>query len=143
MARRLSRVDREALTRAIVVARSESPDRAEQIDEKLKEDPWLEVAEFAAYVAQNNTLHLKSQQIPPCWIDDPYGDDDLARDLFGLGGTVEARALCRRLLEAGLSRYEPDPIAALEKAGQMDRSKAGPMSHAPDLGDGGDGATQA
>jgi hypothetical protein len=80
----------------------EDPLRAEQLDDKLRSEPWAEVAEFAAHVCQCRTLHLKPWELPPSSFD--ARDDDPGAELL------------RRLLAAGLSRYEPDPIAALERA---------------------------
>jgi hypothetical protein len=45
----MNRVDREALRRALALARAESPGRAAQIADKLRAEPWEDVAEFAAY----------------------------------------------------------------------------------------------
>jgi hypothetical protein len=97
----MKRVDREALRRAMVIA-SEDPLRAGQLDDKLRSEPWAEVAEFAAHVCQCRSLHLKPWELPPSSFD--ARDDDPGAELL------------RRLLAAGLSRYEPDPIAALERA---------------------------
>jgi hypothetical protein len=36
----MRRVDREALTRAIKKVRAQDPQRAQQIDAKLKDEPW-------------------------------------------------------------------------------------------------------
>ena len=56
---KLSPVDRAALERAIEIAKSENSVRARQIDERLKTESWRAVAEFAAYVAQHNSLKTK------------------------------------------------------------------------------------
>jgi hypothetical protein len=95
--------DRDALTRAIDVAGKE-PGRAEQLTDMLKSQPWEEVASFAARCAQDRELNLYPWQQPPCRVDedDVDGDEDDA-----------ARALLRRMLAAGLSRYEPEPLKAL------------------------------
>ncbi len=53
------------------------------------------------------------ERTPPVWIidiDAALNAPDDARNIPG-----SARPL-KRLLDAGLSRYEPDPIAALERA---------------------------
>jgi hypothetical protein len=44
---------------------------------------------------------------PPCIADE---DDPNERD-------KDAQRLLRKMLAAGISRYDPDPLAALEKAG--------------------------
>ena len=53
---------------------------------------------------QSDTLKLRPWQLPPCTAKQ---DDPNERD-------KEAQAL-RKMLAAGLSRYEPDPLAALGK----------------------------
>jgi hypothetical protein len=80
------------------------------IQRGLGED-WEVVGRFAAYAAQDNALRLKPWEMPPCWIRDlaaslevPPGDPR---------GERRAAELLKRLLDAGLSRYEPNPIAAL------------------------------
>lgn len=42
-------VDVDALERSIVMAAASSPERAAQIEAKLKNEPWIEVATFASY----------------------------------------------------------------------------------------------
>jgi hypothetical protein len=97
----LRRVDRDALKRAIVAARAESPSRARQIDDKLKPEPWVEVAQFAAFCAQCRALQLKPWQAPPS-----HGDDEI--DPQGrYGGMAAEVELRRRMLALGLSIYEP------------------------------------
>jgi hypothetical protein len=50
------------------------------------------------------SLRLPQWINPPCWVheDDPEEDDK------------DEQELLRRMLAAGLSRYEPDPLAALK-----------------------------
>jgi hypothetical protein len=109
----LSDVDRDALDRAIDICRTKKdPADREQIERKLATEPWREVGEFAAYSCQMDSLHLQPWQSPPCWVDDLVSDIQGGPD--GVGGDYEAARLLRRLLDAGLSRYEPDPIAALK-----------------------------
>jgi hypothetical protein len=95
--------DRAALEQAWIIARRD-PDRAEQLDGMLKsEKSWFKVATFAAGSVQHKTLRLKVWQLPPCecWEHDP---DERDKD---------GQRLLRRMLAAGLSRFEPDPLAAL------------------------------
>jgi hypothetical protein len=105
---RLSPIDREALERAIVLARASDPPHDQQIASMLKDRPWLEVALFAAYACQDENLRLKSWQPPPCWMGDERPVDD-----FPAAGRVAAWELRRRLIASGLSQFEPDPIGAL------------------------------
>ena len=100
----LDDVDREALERAVAMAME---GRADQITSMLQDRPWVEVAEFASYHVQMKTLRLCPWQAPPChgyWLQ----GDKVQRDAHG-------GDLCDKLLDAGLSMYEPDPAAALAK----------------------------
>jgi hypothetical protein len=51
----VNRVDREALQRALKLARNE-PEYADQIAQKLAHEPWEDVARFAAYCCQIDNL---------------------------------------------------------------------------------------
>ena len=107
----LSAVDRDALKRAIEIAKAESPGRAAQINDKLKTESWRAVAEFAASCCQHRALATRPWELAPVSVDedDPIPDGDDHRR------TGRAIKLLRRLLAAGLSRYEPDPIEALAR----------------------------
>jgi hypothetical protein len=87
------------------------PDRREQLEQMTERDGWEEAAKFAAYHQQNKNLQLWPWEDPPCFSrasDKPdakrFGHDD-----------VTAIALAKWLRAAGLSRYEPDPLAVLAK----------------------------
>jgi len=101
----LDPVDQKALERALAMVR--------QIDSKLEDEPRVDVARFAAYCCQCNNLHLKPWQPPPCWVDELVSDIHAGPD--GIGGQYQAAKLLQRLLEAGLSRFEPDPESALKE----------------------------
>lgn len=109
----LDPVDEAALTRAIEAMRA-NPATREQIEDMLATKPWREAAEFAAYSCQCDALRLRPWQSPPSWIDDLVGDINAGPD--GVGGQFAAARLLRRMLDAGLSRYEPDPLAGLKRA---------------------------
>jgi hypothetical protein len=99
-------VDMDALRRAMVRAMtSTDPGRREQIESMLLDRPWVEVAEYAAYGAQMRSLQLKPWQNPPA-----HGGVD-----------PESNALLDRMLKAGISQFEPDPLAALAEAEQKAR----------------------
>jgi hypothetical protein len=98
----LSAVDRDALERALEKAKADEPER---IERKLERKGWLEVAASAAYVCQRRALGLKPWQSPPM-----YGDAYPGHD-----GHAAAAVLLKRLIAAGLSRFEPGPIGALAK----------------------------
>jgi hypothetical protein len=104
-------VDREALTRALKLARDESPGRARQIDSMRADRSWFEAASFASYSCQCDRLRLKPWMSPPCIVGDKKPVDDPQQH-----GLIAAWELRRKLLAAGLSAYEPDPLAALEAA---------------------------
>jgi hypothetical protein len=103
--------DLAALEQALKLTRQESAGRAAQIALKLAEDGWWNTACFAAFNCQCSTLHLKPWEHAPCWVDDPddYPDPEAAR-------------LLKRMLKAGVSRYHPDPLAAIEAAEKAARS---------------------
>jgi hypothetical protein len=94
--------DRHALTRALALCRNESVGRAEQIYSKLRDEPWDEVAQFAAYVCQGRSLHLAPWESPPCWADADDSDP--------------AAKLLRQMLDLGVSRWHPDPMEAIAEA---------------------------
>jgi len=96
-------IDRAALEQAMKIAMAD-PDRADQLNSMLEDDPWEEVAAFAADCCQTDALKLKPWDEPPCaaWADDPNERDKGAQKLL------------RKMLAAGLSRYHPDPMAALK-----------------------------
>ena len=95
-------VDREALQRAMAFACLD-PQRRDQLLAMALEQPWQEVATFAAYCAQIASMHLHPWQDPPC---------------LGIGTDPqpEAEKWADRLIMAGLSIYEPNPVEALAKA---------------------------
>ena len=107
----LTPIDRDALTRAIAAARAEDAGRRKQIDSMLASQPWERVAVFAARCVQHRSLRLQPWQSPPfraslADLDQPLGDPRGAR---------ESAELLKRLLDANLSPFEPDPLAALER----------------------------
>lgn len=103
-------VDRDAFKRAIEMIRAESPSRRAQIDDKLAREGFEQAGQFAAYHGQVSTLRLKPWQPPPMYADPRgVGPDD------GIMGYRAAELLLQRLLAAGLSRFEPDPVAALRR----------------------------
>jgi hypothetical protein len=110
----LSAVDREALERAIELAKAEGPAQRQQIDDSLRERGWDRTARFAAYACQDSNLKLRPWQMAPCQL---RGDVDacLAATGHDYRGRRQAALLLKRLLAAGLSRFEPDPETALKR----------------------------
>ena len=73
----IDEIDRDALKRALVACRAESPGRAKQLDSKLRDEPWEEVAKFAAYSAQIEGLGLMPWQNPPIYAHSPISKSRL------------------------------------------------------------------
>jgi hypothetical protein len=111
---KLSRADREALQRAIDMARAQSEEERAHIDRVLAADGWQEAGETAAYHLQDAALHLAPWQTPPCWIhDDVRGA--LATPPPDHHGYRKAAELVLELTARGLSRFEPDILGALAR----------------------------
>jgi len=107
----MKRIDRQALRRAFDLARQHDEQHRAQIDAKLEDgEPWESIAAFAAYCCQMRSLGLKPWQAPPCQCDGIISPEN------SYGGCVEEVSLLQRMLKAGISRYEPEPLAALEIA---------------------------
>jgi hypothetical protein len=110
---RLSDLDRDALERAIATDRARNAACRAQIKEKLRTEPWLEVARFAARSCQSNALHLAPWECwPPCAVE----IDDVDEPGYAHRGISKSAALLRRMLSLGISRWHSDPLAAIEAA---------------------------
>jgi hypothetical protein len=70
----------------------------------LEERDWFEVARFASYHQQVKNLRCTPWESPPCWIG---SDASVGPQYLEIG---------RRLVQAGLSLFEPDPLKALQDA---------------------------
>jgi hypothetical protein len=103
----MTRTDREALKRAIALAVEADPDRGKQLDAMIADEGFEYAGRLAASICQSRRLGLKPWQTPPCW-----ASDDPTDERPGVGNAAAWR-LRQRLLAAGLSVYEPDPIGAL------------------------------
>ena len=125
----MRKLDRDAVTRAVEMLRKESPARSQQIDDKLASEPWEQVARWCAYCCQCNTLRLRIHQSPPCWTDPSEIRAILAKGDDGIIADYAAARLLQRMLAAGISKYEPDPPAALAKAppAREQRASDGPL----------------
>jgi hypothetical protein len=91
---------------AFAPSRASGKQRREQLDSMLEDRSWEEVAQFAAYDLQFDSLRLKPWQTPPCCV----VDENEPRV-----GEESAAKLLHRMLKAKISRWHPDPIAALEE----------------------------
>jgi hypothetical protein len=110
--KRLSRVDREALERALAMDPDRNP-TSSPINRRLEPERWYEAARSAAYARQCDALHPEPWQPVPANEYVAVTDDD--SEYGPVMGRAAAAKLLRRLLAAGLSRYEPDPINALAR----------------------------
>ncbi|ESY30031.1 hypothetical protein NKI15_27545 [Mesorhizobium sp. M0862] len=79
--------------------------RAEQLDSMLKDRHWDEVAHFACYCVQSQALNLKPWETAPAFADIAHPE--------GIRRDPNAGALQDKMLAAGLSVFEPDPLSAL------------------------------
>jgi hypothetical protein len=98
---KLSRRDWAALAQAVAIT-ERHPERRVELAELIEELGWTEAAKIAAVDCQSRALRLPPWEQPPC--------SEAAQD------DPRARHLLARLRERGLSVYEPDPLAALERA---------------------------
>jgi hypothetical protein len=101
--------DEEALRLALKQCRTESRGRAGQIDAMLVGQPWVDVARFAAASCQETNLKLKPWQLPPC----AMGPGDRREH-------KQAAKLLDDMLVLGVSRWHPDPAAAIAEASRPD-----------------------
>jgi hypothetical protein len=94
------------------------PMRARQLESMRKDDklPWEERALRACTWVQTRTMAVKPWQIAPCDAVDDEPDPTIARMDSQMREWRKAHAVVERLLEFGLSPYEPDPLGALARA---------------------------
>ena len=97
----MTKLDAAALELALeTVLKGKDLRRAEQVRYLRDQNGWEPTARFCASMLQTRALELKPWDQPPCDLDGP---DDSA-----------AGRLPRRMLAAGLSRYDPNPLRGLE-----------------------------
>jgi hypothetical protein len=106
----LSAEDIDALTRALRLMRAEGEEQSVRCDALLEERGWVEAATRAAYNAQIKSLGLRP------WQAVPFEAADEVDEAGGYGRTAEEVMLKRRMLELGISLYEPNPRAAIKVA---------------------------
>jgi hypothetical protein len=115
MATMMTKIDADlnAFRRAIEILKRD-PMRDQQLRQMIKDRHFDDVATFAAYCCQCQALKLKPWEIAPCHVSEE--DEPLPRSpALDWRHYREAHDIARRLLRAGLSKFEPDPIAALER----------------------------
>jgi hypothetical protein len=113
----MNAIDRDALERAIEIARQD-PAKRRRIDERLAEgENWERVAGRCAVWCQHDSLDLQPWQSAPLFYANHL--DTVLREPFGdPSGRREAGEVLQRLLRNGLSKFEPDPIGAIAEAEQ-------------------------
>jgi hypothetical protein len=109
----ISEVDQDALERALAIMlrhRELGRDFTRRLDEGR--EPWADIARHAALSCQIASMGIKPWQKVPNEVEinqtDPPGDEHHR--------TRHASLTLERLLNAGLSRWEPDPAAAITAA---------------------------
>jgi hypothetical protein len=118
-------IDHEALERCIETMRnSKEPSDRKQIERMLAKDGRQKAGASAAYHCQMHALRLRPWQSPPCWLDPGDIKATLAAGDDGIAGDYAAARLLQRMLESGLSQYEPDPITALAKVAPTREQRA-------------------
>jgi hypothetical protein len=99
--------DITALELAVEQTLRERSDWGMQISCKIAEEGWRQAAEFAASHRQTIALHLKPWQLPPSDVVESDAHDPLR---------AEAVRLLHKMLAHGVSRYDPNPLAAIAAA---------------------------
>jgi hypothetical protein len=92
----MKRVDRDAMRRAIEELRRKGGEDAEQIEQKLRDEPWADVGRFAAYSCQDEALRLQPWQVPPCWLRDDRDVEDAPSQPHDYSGRREAGEIVKR-----------------------------------------------
>jgi hypothetical protein len=110
--KKLSKLDREAMERAIALSlASRDCAEVERVREMLRTRPRAEVGWSCAISCQEKVLRTHPwQPVPAAGYVAVTDRDDEGSLVMGRAAAAE---VLRRLFAAGLSRYEPDPIAAL------------------------------
>ena len=104
----MRKTDRAALELALQQTLAEKDQsRVEQVRSMLEDRDRLDVMQFCSFHRQIEALKLRPWELPPC-----LGDYDGSPG----GRDEQAWALLKRMRKAGLSRWDPDPLAAVEAA---------------------------
>ena len=109
--------DRAALTLAVELYRAASRTQRQRIDAQLaKGDDWEDVATYCAFHCQVERLGLPPWLHPPCNVLDIETALTATDERSERTGYRAAAQLLKRMLDAGVSKYEPDPQGALARA---------------------------
>jgi hypothetical protein len=91
----------------------------DQFNHIVKQHGWEGAAKFCARCMQGSALKLQPWEIPPAKINSPDNPDEgLRPDQPGPAsdGRQQAAHLLKRMLAAGVSKWHPDPLRAIERA---------------------------
>jgi hypothetical protein len=100
----MNKRDKEALEQCMASAMAESADRKWQLETLIEQSGWEQTAKLACYICQSKSLNLAPWQAPPF---------RATTDPMGSGASLR---FAEKLDAKGISRYHPDPLAALEAA---------------------------
>ena len=104
----MRKTDRAALDLALQQTLAEKDQsRVEQVRSMLEGRTRLEVSQFCSFHRQIAALRLQPWELPPCLGD--YDGPPGGRD-------EQAWALLKRMQKAGVSRWHPSPLEAVEAA---------------------------
>jgi hypothetical protein len=109
--------DEAAWRQAIEMYRARGRGDAAYINEKLEREGFRSAGEFASYGCQFRALNVEPWRTVPCSLIEPV-DVVLARgpDSGDPGDDFAAAKLAKRLLDAGISIWAPDPERSLREA---------------------------
>jgi hypothetical protein len=108
----ISAVDQDAFERALAIMlrhRELGRDFKRRLDETR--EPWADIARHAALSCQTQAMGLKPWQVAPCEV----GINETDARGYEHRRTRHASLTLERLLDAELSRWEPNPPAALAR----------------------------
>jgi hypothetical protein len=107
----MTSIDKDALTRAIEIARKDPVPRR-RIDEALADgEDWERSRGDCARRCEHDALNLMPWQLAPL-----YYTNHLESALRETSGRREACEVLKKLLALGLSKFEPNPLRAIEQA---------------------------
>jgi hypothetical protein len=114
--------DVDAWERCTEIVRRRSPADAERINRTLAKEGLAKAGHDAAYRCQYDALKLRPWDMTPSCINPCEIDAMIARGPNDPTphSDYNAAVLLRKMLAAGISRWEPDPMVALAQAKKKD-----------------------
>jgi hypothetical protein len=125
-ARSRTLTDKDFAALQLAIAHAGRSDRAKRNPKLhwLEDYEWIEAGLSAAYSCQWDALQLKIDEITPCFILDP--DEVLAIPQTRHNhGEHQAAQLLKQMLACSVSRYHPDPVAAIADANRRKARRSG------------------